>query len=250
MVEKIYQQLIKGLRTYLKKTPFKKVVLGLSGGVDSSVVLKLAIDALGTENVAALLMPELGVTTQENIEHAQKLCNFLEVDYYVQPLNSLLIPFKNLPWKPNTLAQMNLRARIRMLLLYNYANTHWVLVLGTSNKSELLLGYATKYGDLACDLEVIGDLFKTEVFELARFLELPEEIIKKTPSAELKIGQTDEGELGASYKELDQVLKLAHLKESDIIGKGIRAPLVHFVSRRMRENRHKLKVPPVIKIKR
>src|SRR3989338_4859822 len=143
------QKLIKGLQDYAKENGFNKAVVGLSGGIDSAVTFKLAVDALGSKNVAALIMPELGVTSDLNIRHAKQLAGYFNVKTFYQPINTIAVDFNIAPWKPNRLAQMNTKARIRAILLYSYANTEKALVLGTSNKSEALLGYGTKYGDLA-----------------------------------------------------------------------------------------------------
>ncbi|OGJ47914.1 NAD(+) synthase, partial [Candidatus Peregrinibacteria bacterium RIFOXYB12_FULL_41_12] len=180
-MKKTYQDLIKALKKEVKKTGREQVVIGLSGGLDSAVTFKLAIDALGAENVTALIMPEIGLTKQENIEHAKILAEHLEAKYYYQPINSFLVSFNFVPWGQNSTSQMNLRSRIRMLLLYHFANKNNALVLGTSNKSELMLGYGTKYGDLAADIEVIGSLYKTEVVDLAIYMDMPEELINKAP---------------------------------------------------------------------
>jgi NAD+ synthase len=249
-MEKIYDQLIQGLQQYFKTSGLHRTVIGVSGGVDSSLTLKLAVDAVGNERVTAISMPELGVSVQENIDHARKLAEALQVTFFYQPLNPFLVDFGHLPWKENTLASQNTRARFRTVLLYHYANTENALVLGTSNKSEILLGYGTKYGDLAADLEVIGDLFKDEVWALADFVGLPPEIIQKKPTAELYPGQSDEKDLGASYNEIDPILKRIHLGESALIDRGISATLVHAILRRVEKNQHKSMSPPVLQVQR
>lgn len=203
----IYTKLISQISKFFTDTGFKKVVLGVSGGIDSALVLKLLVDALKPENVTGLIMPEYGVTQDENTSHARVLCDFLGVENYTIPINRYLQDLTLLPWKPSNLAQMNTKARIRTVILYNYANTNHSLVVGTSNKSELLLGYGTKFGDLACDLMPIGDLYKTDVYALAEHLSLPQEIIEKAPTAELFKGQTDETDLGLSYAEIDRLLR-------------------------------------------
>lgn len=249
-LQSIYNQLIKGIKKYFKEARFVRAVVGVSGGVDSSLTLKLAVDALGAENVATISMPELGVSSQENIDHAKALCNALNVKFFYQPLNPFLADFPRLPWDPNKLATQNTKARLRAVLLYNYANTADALVLGTSNKSETLLGYGTKYGDLAADLEVIGDLYKDEVFALADFVGLPREIIDKPPTAELYAGQTDEGELGATYSQLDPILRRIKLGADQLIERGMNPTLVHSVIRRIEKNQHKTEMPPVLKVKK
>lgn len=248
-LESIYKMLTSGVRDYFSKYHFKRAVLGVSGGVDSSLTLKIAVDALGPENVTGLILPELGLTKDENITHAKILCQFLKVQQYYQPINNLLTDFVITPWKPNALATMNIKARLRAVLLYSFANTERALVLGTSNKSEILLGYGTKYGDLAADIEVIGDFYKTEVIALADYIGLPPEIVHKTPSAELSLGQTDESEIGAPYKDLDQILLKADLGPEGCIAHGLPTALVQMVFRRIEENKHKTELPPVIKVR-
>ena len=247
-MEKIYQQLIEGIQKYFKESGLTRAVVGVSGGVDSALTLKLGVDALGADRITAISMPELGISSQENIDHARKLAEALGVTFFSQPINSFLTNFGHLPWKSSRAASQNLKARIRAVLLYHYANTADALVLGTSNKSEILLGYGTKYGDLAADLEVIGDLYKDEVWALADFVGLPKEIITKKPTAELYTGQTDESELGATYNELDPILRRVSHGENDLIERGISATLVHSVLRRIEKNRHKSQMPPVIRI--
>lgn len=245
-LDEIYKKLVQGLRDYCAKYHFRRAVLGLSGGVDSSLTLKIAVDALGTSNVTALLMPELGLTKQENIDHAKILCQFLNIQYFYQPINNFIGDFSITPWKPSKLAHMNTKARIRAVLLYSFANTENTLVLGTSNKSEILLGYGTKYGDLAADIDIIGDLYKTEVIKLADHIGLPPEIVNKTPSAELSPGQTDEEEIGASYVDLDKVLMKLDLGYQGCIEHGLPSALVQLVFRRVKENKHKTQLPYVI----
>lgn len=248
-LDEIYGRLVAGVKTFFAEQNFKRGVLGLSGGVDSALTLKIAVDALGAENVTALIMPELGLTKDENVDHAKMLCEFLGVAYFNQPINQFVVDFKNLPWGPSTLASMNTKARTRTVLLYHYANSERALVLGTSNKSELLLGYGTKYGDLAADLEVIADLYKTEVIKLADHIGLPLEIVNKVPSAELAADQSDEAELGGSYAELDKVLAKLELGPEACIAHGLPGALVQSVFRRVAENKHKTQLPFVIKAK-
>lgn len=245
-MEKYYKKLVSGVRDMFKDAAHKKAVLGVSGGLDSAATIKLIVDALGSENVTAILMPENGLTKAENIRHAKGLCQFLRVEYYYQPINSFLLDYSALPWKQNEVAFMNTKARIRATILYNYANTHHALVVGTSNKSELLLGYGTKYGDLAADFLPLGNLYKTQVQKLADYMQLPKEIVEKPPSAELYAGQTDEEELGASYKELDTILEQRESGEEALITKGMNAVLVRNIFKKIRENEHKRKLPPII----
>lgn len=249
-MQKIHEQLIKGIQKYFKKSGLHRVVVGVSGGIDSSLTLKLAVDAVSPKYVTAISMPENGLSSPENIQHAKKLSEALEVEFFSQPINNFLVSFAQTPWGNSNLASQNTKARIRAVLLYHFANTKNALVLGTSNKSEILLGYGTKYGDLAADLEVLGDLYKEEVFALAEFVGIPREIIEKKPSAELYAGQTDEEDLGASYNELDPILKRLDMGLDKLIERGISATLVHSVMNRVERNKHKASAPPIIKVKK
>jgi NAD+ synthase len=249
-MQQTYEQIITGIKDYFRLSGMARTVLGVSGGIDSSLTLKLAVDALGPAKVTALSMPENGISIPENTAHAKKLCEALGVEIFTVPITRFLLPFNHIPWGVSPIAAQNLKARIRTVLLYHYANTTNSLVLGTSNKSELMLGYGTKYGDLAADLEVLGDLFKEEVVTMADFVGLPREIIGKKPSAELAEGQTDEADLGAGYSEIDPILKRLDLGVETLIDRGMSAALVHGIFNRIEKNRHKLNPPPVIKIKR
>lgn len=249
-MEKTHKKLVKGLRDYFQKYGLRKAVVGLSGGIDSALTFKIAVDALGSSNVFALILPELGVTRDENIQHAKMLADFFKVKSYYQPINALAVDFNIAPWKPSRVAQMNTKARIRAGLLYSFANTHNALVLGTSNKSELMLGYGTKYGDLAADIEVLANLYKTEVYRLAEYLNLPEEIIQKAPTAELEPNQTDENDLGANYRVLDAVLQMLEegKRTPSIVKAGYPSSLVDKIQKLIKMNDHKLKMPPSLPI--
>lgn len=249
-MRKVHSNLVKNLKEFFTKTDLKRAVIGLSGGVDSAVSLKLCIDAIGVANVTAVLMPETGLSTQTNLDDARNLCKSWGVQYDEIDIKPILKVFDKLPWIQNDLAQMNLRSRIRAVILYNYSNSNKTIVVGTSNKSEFLMGYFTKYGDGAVDVEVIGDLYKTEVYELAQYLKLPKHFITKKPSAELVHGQTDEDELGIDYKSLDEILIMIFDKkvpDDNLIKKGIRPETLRHIKERHRVNMHKTKSPPIIK---
>jgi len=231
-MKRTYKKLTKGIKSYFKKTRIKKAVIGLSGGIDSALALKLVSDAIGNKNITALLLPEAGLTKKQNVEDSINLCKLLKVNYKIIKINEFLKPFKKL--KQNKLAAMNNRSRIRAVILYNYANTNNTLVIGTSNKTELILGYFTKYGDGAVDVEVLGSLYKTDVYKLAKYLNLPENFITKAPSAELKQGHTDEGEIGYDYNTIDLMLK----------GKK---PMSKKIKDRIKKNKHKTTTIPTIK---
>ncbi len=238
-----YTKILAETQKFFKETGYEKAVIGLSGGIDSSVALKIAVDALGADKVTAIIMSDKGISLEENLQHAKILCQYFEVESYKVQINKLLPDFLTLPWRPNEMAHMNTKARIRMTILYNYANTRNALVIGASNKSELSIGYGTKYGDMGADLYIIGDLYKNEVFKMAEHLDLPKELIEKSPSAELAKGQTDEGELGMPYREIDSILQKTDegISREDLIDKGITPNSVHKTLRLQKNNSHKLK---------
>ena len=267
-----YTHLISHLKKYFDDAGYTKAVLGLSGGVDSALALKLTLDTLGEENVTALIMPEHGVTKDENTVHAKRLADYLHVRKHMVPINKYLLDLLQLPWQPSELAQMNTKARARTIVLYNFANTERALVIGTSNKSELLLGYGTKFGDLAADVMPLGDLYKTDVIALAEHVGLPDEIVHKAPTAELYKDQTDEHDLGAPYSLIDPLLK--RLVEAGAnTGTGAEAgtetldelykkaptlaeefpsltrPIIESLMDRMKKNKHKSQLPYIIKLR-
>ena len=227
------------------------VVLGLSGGIDSALTARLARDALGAEHVLGVLLPDAAfppALVAETEAYARSLglaSRTLGIDPVERAFAAALGP------EPDRVALGNTKARIRMTVLYAVARAHRRLVVGTGNKSELLLGYFTKYGDGGVDLLPVGDLYKTDVRALAATLDLPEAIRRRPPSAGLWEGQTDEEELGAPYEEIDRVLVgLEELRsEPEIVrATGLPADLVRAIARRVAESRHKRRGPPVAKV--
>ena len=253
--KEVYNALILGIRDYFKKNNFNKAVIGLSGGLDSSVAISLVVKALGKQNVTAILMPDIGTTSPISIKNADMLVKKLKIKNCKITINDFVQYFKNinkkLKIKDQIYAISNVKARTRMMILYYFANIENALVIGTSDKSEIALGYTTKFGDNAADILVIGDLWKTEVIELGRFLGIPESTLRKKPSAELVRGITAEKELGASYQVLDKVLK-AYIEDGlspeQIIEKEFDKKLVRNIVDRVRLNEHKRRTAMLIRV--
>ncbi len=198
--------IVEFIRTYAENAERKRLLIGLSGGLDSAVVAKLAERALGKENIYALFLPELS-TPLEDFEHAHLIANDLDIHYETIDISPLVHSVRKVcKHELDEIALGNIKARFRMLLLYEQANMRNSLVCGASNKTELLIGYFTKYGDGGSDILPIGDMYKTQIYQLAEYLAIPDVIIKKVPTAGLWKGQTDEGELGISYEKLDKIL--------------------------------------------
>jgi len=199
--------LIGFIKSTVESAGCKGVVVGLSGGVDSATVTKLCADAIGAENVLNVFMPSR-VTPVEDYKTTSELSTLWGTEYKVvdvQPavdaLAAVLLSGRETP-----LERGNISARCRMIVLYNLAKKRNYLVVGTSNQSELMMGYFTKFGDGACDMTPMANLYKTEVRQLARIIGVPEPIIAKPPSAGLWEGQTDESEMGIRYEDLDGIL--------------------------------------------
>jgi len=183
------------------------IVIGVSGGVDSAVALAFCCRAIGPSKVFALSLPS-EVSNPADMQDAADLCTSFGAVHRTIPIGPMLDAFRTIPGFTETPYLLgNLMARIRMAVLYYHANRDNLLVCGTSNRSEALLGYCTKFGDNAADIQPIIHLYKTEVYELAKELGIPEPILRKPPSAGLWAGQTDEGEIGLSYPEIDAALR-------------------------------------------
>ncbi len=199
-------QIRRFISEYIGKTGHHGVVLGLSGGIDSAVGAVLARKELGKINAQCVFMPD-DATPEEDHDHVKLLAETYDLNLKIQDITPIVSVFQvHCTESPNLLALANIKARIRMILLYECANMGRLLVCGTSNKSELMVGYFTKYGDGGVDIMPIADLYKTQIWELARHLEMPAPIIDKPPSAGLFKGQTDEEELKMTYDALDIVL--------------------------------------------
>jgi len=237
------EKLISELQTFFQNCGFTRAVVGLSGGIDSAVTLAVAVRALGAKNVTGILLPDSEVSSSESEILAKKVAVQFDVQTYTFELAPTLATL-NFEWGSFLLAEQNIRPRLRMLALYHFARTHNALVLGTSNRSEILLGYGTKFGDFAADVEVIGDFWKTEVYQLALEFTIPSEIINRSPTAELQVGVTDEHELGANYATIDPILQKIVAGESRFSGDS--GVLEKRIYERVLANSHKTKLPPVL----
>ncbi len=238
------------LRTEITRVNFRKAVIGLSGGIDSALSCFLAAEALGPENVLAVRMP-YRTSSPDSLEHAQLVIDALGVQSLTVDITEMVEPlFSRFPEMDN-LRKGNVMARARMIVLYDQSAAFRGLVVGTGNKTELLLGYSTLYGDSACALNPIGDLYKTQVRQLARAVGVPEPILAKPPSADLWVGQTDEEELGFTYEQADQLLYLLvdqRYSPEDCVAAGFDASLVRAVMERVRRNHFKRILPPIAKL--
>lgn len=249
------ERIIRFIRDKVDEAGAAGVVIGLSGGLDSSVTLRLAVEALGRENVHALVLPDTRITPEEDVEDALSLARGEGVKVYKVAIDDIVDSYtRNMPFfKPDDRVSLgNVRARVRMTILYYYANTNNLLVCGTGDKSEIYLGYFTKYGDGGVDLLPIGDLYKTQVRELGRMLGLPEKIVNKPSSPRLWEGQTAEKELGASYEIIDTILFLYLNQRMDAeqihVETGIPMELINGIIERVYRYEHKRNTPPIAKL--
>lgn len=260
IIENIHNALILGIKDYFSKMNFSKATLGLSGGIDSAVSLVLAVRAIGAENIKVLLLPSK-YSTDHSISDSEKLAMNLGVEYEIIRINDIVDGFKsaldpiflNLP---EDVTEENIQARIRSVLLMAFSNKLGYILLNTSNKSEAAVGYGTLYGDMSGGLSVLGDVYKTDVYNLAKYINqdkniIPCNIINKAPSAELKPEQKDSDSL-PDYSVLDQILyRYLELQRTrmSIIQEGFDAEIVEEVIRLINANEYKrYQAPPILRI--
>lgn len=260
-IEDAHETLIKGIQLFFNNCKAKKVILGLSGGIDSAVVASLAVEALGKDLVHGFMMPST-FSTLHSIQDAVDLADNLDIKYDVIPISDIYDKFmKELApvFGPNNkwnVAEENLQARIRGTLLMAYANKFGGIVFNTSNKSELCMGYGTLYGDLAGAVMVIGDLYKTEVYEMAQLInmdeiKIPVSTIMKAPSAELREGQKDSDSL-PNYDVLDTALlclREGKMTDDQILSNGINKEVLDRIKNLIKSSSFKsYQVPPVLNV--
>ncbi len=238
------------IRTEITRAGFQRAVLNLSGGLDSALSCYLAAEALGPENVLAIRLP-YRTSSPASLEHAALVIEALGVqslDFDITPMVDPL--FECFP-DAGQVRRGNAMARARMIVLYDQSEAFRGLPVGTGNKTEILLGYTTLYGDSANALNPIGDLYKTQVRQLSRAMDVPEEILSKPPSADLWLGQTDEDELGFTYAEVDRLLYLLvdeRYSPEECMEAGFGEKFVRAVVERIRRNQFKRILPPIAKL--
>ncbi|MHB8625855.1 MAG: NAD+ synthase [Aggregatilineales bacterium] len=244
--------IVKFIADAVSKVNFEKVVLGLSGGIDSALVAYLAVEALGKANVLGVRMPYKS-SSESSLADAQQVIDTLGIPSLTIPITPMVDGLIDQFPEMSQLRKANIMARQRMVVLYDQSVAARALVIGTSNKTEALLGYTTLFGDSAAALQPIEDLYKTQIRQLARALNVPQSIQTKPPSADLWIGQTDEDELGYTYEQVDKVLYLlveGRYTVDEAADQGFDRTFVANVWRRVRMNHYKRTMPNVAKLSR
>lgn len=247
--KKIKEDLIFFLKDEVSKAGLNKVTVGLSGGLDSAVVAILCQEAF-KENLNCVLMPSQ-FSSQSSIDDAIELCEKFDIKYEIISIEPMVSGFiKNM--NEDRLRIGNFSARMRMAVLYDVSSREKSLVVGTSNKSEILLGYGTIFGDTACAINPIGEIYKSDEFEFAKILGVTDAILNKAPSADLWEGQSDEAELGYTYKQMDDLLKLMideNKSKEELIKLGFEEEFINKITYRVKANAFKGKLPKIAKIK-
>jgi len=248
--ELVTEILCRFVRNELQRAGFRHAVVGLSGGIDSSVVTFLAARALGAENVLSVTMP-YKTSSEATRRDAQAVIGQLGVRTLDVPITDQIDAYFARIGDASQMRLANKCARERMTILYDQSAAFQGLVLGTSNKSELLLGYGTQFGDMASAINPVGDLYKTQLYPLAAYLGVPEQIRRKTPTGDLWVGQTDEGELGFTYAEVDRLLVLLvdrRWRRSELLRAGFAPQFVERVTELIRRNQYKRRMPVIAKL--
>jgi NAD+ synthase len=238
------------IRSEVTRVGFSRAVVGLSGGIDSAVSCALAVEALGPDNVLAVRMPYKS-SSPDSLVDAQKTADCLKVPLCTIEITAIVDPLIEREPDMPKLRQGNLMARARMIVLYDQSEVFKGLVIGTSNKTEILLGYTTMWGDMASALNPLGDLYKTQLRQLAASLQIPKSVLEKPPSADLWAGQTDESEMGLTYAEVDRLLYLLvdqRYSPEDCVEAGFDRAYVEAVRTRVRRNQFKRMMPPIAKL--
>ncbi|MCA0458210.1 MAG: NAD+ synthase [Chloroflexi bacterium] len=240
------------IRDQITKAGMKRAVLGLSGGIDSALSAYLSVEALGAENVLAVRMP-YKTSNPASLNDAGLVIESLGIPYLDSPITEMADPLIDRFPDMTNLRKGNIMARLRMVTLYDQSVAFGGLVMGTSNKTEFLLGYSTIYGDSGVALHPLADLYKAQVRQLSRAMGVPQPVIDKAPSADLWEGQTDEGELGYTYNDVDQVLFLLvdeRYTVDEVVEEGFERDFVEKVWSRVKINHYKRTMPNIAKLSR
>lgn len=238
------------IRSEVTRVGMSRAIIGLSGGLDSALSYALAVEALGAENVLAVRMP-YRASSKDSLDHAQLIIDQLGSPSKTIEITDMVEPLFNLDPEISNMRKGNIMARERMIVLYDQSEVFKGLVIGTSNKTEILLGYSTMYGDSASAMNPLGDLYKTQIRQLSRALNIPAPIIDKAPSADLWADQTDEKELGFTYEEVDKLLYLLvdqRYSPQEAVEAGFDEKFVTTVTTRIRRNQFKRMQPPIAKV--
>ena len=238
------------IKSELTRVGYSRAVINLSGGLDSALSCALAAEALGPENVLALRLP-YRTSSPDSLEHAQLMIDKFKVQSKTIEITDMVDPLIKLDPEMSNTRKGNIMARSRMIVLYDQSEVFKGLPIGTSNKTEILLGYSTMWGDMAAAINPIGDLYKTQVRQLSRALGIPAPIVDKPPSADLWVGQTDEAELGFTYEQVDKLLFLLvdqRYSAQDLIEEGFDEKFVNAVIARVRRFQFKRMMPPIVKL--
>lgn len=248
--ELVNKKLVNFLVDEFKKVNIKNGIIGLSGGVDSALSAYLAVEALGANNVYCILMPYKS-SNPNSQKHAELVIDKLKCNHELIEITPMVEPLFGYDKNISALRKGNIMARQRMIILYDYSAKQNGLVIGTGNKTEILLGYCTIFGDNACALNPIGNLYKSQVWQLAKFVGIPDEIINKAPSADLWDGQTDEIEFGFSYKAVDNLLNLMVDKKQNttvLMETGFKHEFIQKVENMIQKSEYKRRLPLVASI--
>lgn len=247
--ELIEKHLTEFLSDEVRKTGLNRVVVGLSGGLDSAVVAVLLQKVFG-DDFLAVMMPSQ-YSSGSSLHDAKELIDKFEIRYEVHPIGEYINIFNSKYRDATDLRRGNFSARLRMVTLYDISARDGALVIGTSNKSEILLGYGTLFGDLASAINPIGDIYKSDLFSFAEYLGVPSSIVNKPPSADLYEGQSDESDIGYSYQEIDKIFKM-YVEErksvDDIVNSGEDREFVEMLVKRIYQNHFKRKMPVIAKL--
>lgn len=248
--EMVRELLVRFVKDETTNAGFEKAVIGISGGVDSSVAAFLAASALGKKNTVGIILP-YKTSSKESVKDAEEVARLLGIRSETVDISFMVDAYATQHYITDKVRLGNIMARMRMIVLYDISAREKALVIGTSNKTELLIGYGTQHGDMACAINPLGDLYKSQIWQLAAFLGVPKQIIDKKPTADLWPGQTDENEIGLAYSELDSLLyRMVDERTSheDLAREGFKNETITKIAALVRKSQFKRRPPLIAKI--